>query len=152
MPMPAAIAAKGLSQPSPPPGSAASAMPGTASAATNVRISERRTDCPPCVVVSASVMGLGRFNSPGNVDGRQHHEDEGLQERDQELERVEEPDGEGRHQQRRRPPGTVPADRPPDPQAENAVEAHKEEETAKRMGPARHLAERPREGEKGPRG
>src|SRR3989304_3010663 len=74
-PPPAAIAAKGLSQLSPPVGSAARATPGTASTAINAKTSERRTDCPPSVM-GCPLWMLGLLNGAGNVEHREHNEDE----------------------------------------------------------------------------
>src|SRR3990170_5385072 len=93
MPIPAAITANGLSQFSPPVGSAARATPGIASTVINAKTSERRTDCPPSVMGCPLVM-LGFLNGAANVEHRDHTENKPLKDADRDLQRVQEPDRE----------------------------------------------------------
>src|SRR3972149_6355015 len=139
MPIPAAIAANGLSQFSPPVGSGGRATPGTASTVINAKTSERRTDCPPSVMGCPLVM-LGFLNGAGNVEHREHDENERLQERDKDLQRVQEPDRERDHDQRR---GSAEQDAPQRARqrpAQHAVEAHEKKEDREQNMPAGHVA------------
>src|SRR3990172_3911867 len=138
MPIPAAIAANGLSQFSPPVGSAARGTPGAASTGVNAETSERRTDCPPSVMGCPLVM-LGFLNGAGNVEHREHDENERLQEREKDLQRVQEPDREHDHDQRS---GSAEQDAPEGPRqrpAQHAVEPHQEEKDRKQDVPAGHV-------------
>src|ERR687891_1765272 len=106
MAKPATRTANGPTQP--PEGAAAgacaSASPGTARTARPVRMSERRTTALLCscgvLVMRRSVLApvvLGLLDGPRDVEHREHHEDERLEERHQDFERVQEPDGEDDH-------------------------------------------------------
>src|SRR6266511_2836184 len=105
IPTPAAMTANGPIHPPPAvPASAASARPGNASTAIPAAISERRTTVLLCVwgllvmrrLVFAPVV-LGLLDGARDVEHREHHEDERLKERHQDLERIQEPDGEDDH-------------------------------------------------------
>src|SRR5437762_2852097 len=78
--------------------SAANATAGTRTAAA-ARISERTPAllCTWCLVMrmclAVVLVVLGPFHGAGDVEHRQHHEDEGLQERHEDLEGIQEPDG-----------------------------------------------------------
>src|SRR3990170_1083053 len=140
MPIPAAIAANGLSQFSPPVGSAARATPGTASTVINAKTSERRTDCPPSVMGCPLVM-LGLLNGAGNVEHRKHDEDERLQECDEDLQRVQESDREHDHDQRRGGAKENAPQRARQRPAKHPIEPHEEEEDREQDVPAGHVAE-----------
>src|SRR5215813_957130 len=94
MPMPAAMTANGAIQPPVLP-SAASAAVGNARTANPPRISERRTTPSSirvlCLVVPGMWFGmvLGLLDRARDVEHRQHHEDERLQKRHQNLQRIE---------------------------------------------------------------
>ena len=88
-------------------------------------------------------MVLGLFDRSGDVQHRQHHEDERLQKRHQDLQRIQKSDGE-----RDRDDATEPADdrarhaarqRPPD----QAVQAHQEEDHREQDVAADDVAEEP---------
>src|SRR4029453_7243461 len=99
MPMPARMTANGAIHPPVP--SAAIAAVGNARTANPTRISERRTTpssitCDLLVVLGMMLgMVLGFLDRAGDVEHRQHHEDERLQERHQDLQRVEKSHREG---------------------------------------------------------
>src|SRR5262245_32496469 len=100
MPIPAAMTANGPTQ-LPVPPSAAIAVVGTVRTARIPRISERRTTPSSMRVIRLVVLGmvLALFDRTRDVEHRQHHEDERLQECHQDFQRVEEPDREyDRHQ------------------------------------------------------
>src|SRR6185369_992468 len=151
MAKPATRTAYGPTRLPPPAGaSAASASPGTARTARPARMSERRTTALLCTcgllvmrrMVLAPVM-LGLLDGSRDVEHREHHEDERLEERHQDLERVQEPDGEDNHHQAaeaaddgaERIAGQGPAD--------EAVEAHQEEDDRQQDVTAEHVAEQP---------
>src|SRR5712691_11342008 len=142
IPIPAAITAKGFSQLSPAPGSAATAAPGIASTAINAKMSERCTKCPPSVVVCALVV-LGLLNGAGNVEHRKHDKDERLQERDEDLQRVEEPDREHDHDPRRGRAEQNAPERAGQRPAQYPIEPHEEEEDREEEVSTDHVAEQP---------
>src|SRR6266704_2402063 len=98
-------------------------------------ISERDTTvllCTWCLlVVPGVVLGvlavIGVLDRAGNVEHRQHHEDEGLKDRDQDLQWIEEADREDDHDEAADAPddrsGWAAGERPTD----QAVEPHQEE-------------------------
>src|SRR5437588_7730529 len=100
MPRPAAMTVNGPTQPPVP--SAANAHPGTPRTAMPVRISERRTNASPVtcgvlVVLGFMSLRLMSFDRSRDVQHGEHHEDERLQERHQNLERIDEAHDERRH-------------------------------------------------------
>src|SRR3989442_2741141 len=103
MPMPAAMTVNGPTQPPEAGASAATARPGNARTNRLPSISERRTTVLLCrcgVLVMARIVVLRRvtflrvLDGPRDVQHRQHHEDEGLKERHQHLQRIEKAHGE----------------------------------------------------------
>src|SRR5215470_7123256 len=95
MPMPAAMTVNGPTQPPvAAPGACASARPGNARTNRDPIINERRTTvllctCGVLVMTGLAVLGVvaavtlvGVLNGPRNVQHREHHEDERLEERD----------------------------------------------------------------------
>src|SRR5438876_584323 len=164
MPMPAAMTVNGPTQPPvAAPGACASATPGNARTNRLANLSERRTTvllCTCAVLVMAGIVVLGAvtavtvlgvLDGPRDVEHREHHEDEGLKERDQQLERIEEAHGEGdgdqtadaAHHRARRAAGQRPADQ--------AVEAHEEENDRQQDVTAHHVAEQPQRQRQRPR-
>src|SRR5881397_4431562 len=104
MPMPAAMTANGPIQLPVAAGVWANARPGSPKTASPAKVSDRRTTvllctCGLLVVVLGLVLGMMlRFlDRSRDVEHRQHHEDERLEKRHQDLQRIEEPDGEGDH-------------------------------------------------------
>src|SRR5262245_42855690 len=102
MPMPAAMTVNAPTHPPvAAPGACASARPGNARTNRDPNVSERRTTVLLCtcgVLVMAGVVVLGAMavvTLVGVLDGtrdvqhREHHEDERLKERDQQLQRVQ---------------------------------------------------------------
>src|SRR5438477_12500228 len=95
MPRPAAMTVKGPIQLPVPAPSAASANPGEATTNTATRMSERRTSNLLCTCGLLVVRGMLRLrDSSRNVQHREHDEDEALEERDQDFQRIQEPDRE----------------------------------------------------------
>src|SRR5690348_3646925 len=141
MPMPAAMTVNGPTQPPvAAPAACANARPGNATMNRDPNVSERRTTVLLCtcgVLVMAGVVVLGAMaavplvgvlDGARNVQHREHHEDEGLEERDQQLQGIEEP-----HHERNRDQAAEAADggtgraarqRP----ADQSVESHQEED------------------------
>src|SRR6267378_151328 len=150
MPMPAAMTVNGPTHDG--VASAAKARPGNARTNRLPSISERRTTVLLCtcgVLVMARIVGLRRMtflrvlDGPRDVQHRQHHEDEGLQERHQHLQRIEKAHGE-----RDRDEAAETADeraheaamqRP----ADEAVQPHQEEDDGQQDVAADHVAEEP---------
>src|SRR5262249_26268372 len=95
MPIPAAMTANAPIQPPVPPSAPTSAV-GAARTARTPRISERRTTPSSMRVIRLVVLGmvLALFDRTRDVEHRQHHEDERLQECHQDFQGVEEPDRE----------------------------------------------------------
>src|SRR5437762_11703518 len=106
MPMPAAITVNGPTQPPAAGASAARARPGNARTNKAPSISERRTTVLLCtcgVLVMAGIVMRSRvavvtflrvLDGSRDAQHRQHHEDEGLKEGDQHLQRIEKAHGE----------------------------------------------------------
>src|SRR5574341_54791 len=144
---PATRTANGPTRLPPAGASAASARLGNPNTNSPARTSERRTTALllwiDLLVVLRRMLRvvLALLDGRRDVEHRQHHEDERLEERDQDLERVEEPDGESHHDDAADPAdddarGTA-AERP----ADEAVEAHQEEDDGQQDMAARHVAE-----------
>src|SRR5215813_5547274 len=153
MPIPAAMTVNGPTQPPEPGASAASARPGNARTNRDPSISERRTTassvtCGVLVMAGLVVLGamaavrlLGVVDGARDVQHREHHEDEGLEERDQQLQRIEKS-----HRERNRDDVAEAADddargaarqRP----AEQSVESHQEKDDREQDVAAQHVAE-----------
>src|SRR5262245_55903004 len=111
MPMPAAMTANGPTQPPVPP-SAAWARAGTRSTAIPARTDERRTSpsSSRCAAVCfrlvmrrmrllVMVAVLGVLDAARDVQHGEHDEDEGLEERHQDLQGIDESDRECHHHQ-----------------------------------------------------
>src|SRR6266851_6319218 len=131
MAKPAARTAYGPTMLPPAGASAASATLGTRTAIP-ARISERTTTllcrCGGLVMLGMLGVVFGPLGGAGDVEHRQHHEDEGLQERHEDLQRIQEPH---REEDRHDPPppahdgaGGAPREGP----AYETVEAHQEED------------------------
>src|SRR5574341_900161 len=125
---PATRTANGPTRLPPAGASAASARLGNPNTNSPARTSERRTTALllwiDLLVVLRRMLRvvLALLDGRRDVEHRQHHEDERLEERDQDLERVEEPDGESHHD-------------------DAAVEAHQKEDDGQQDMAARHVAE-----------
>src|SRR2546427_9479938 len=142
------MTAKGPSQPPPDaPASAASASPGNASTAIPAAISERTPALLLYVVgllvmrrMGFAAMVLGFLDRPRDVEHRQHHENERLEKRHQDLQGIQEPDGEDDHHDAteatddgsQRAAGQRPAD--------EALKAHQEEDDGQQDVAAYHVA------------
>src|SRR5512145_1288522 len=147
--MPAARIPMGPTHPAGPSAACAAAWAaasvGTLSTARTPRTSERRTPVLLCEIGLLVVlrMVLLVLERAGDVEHRQHDEDERLEERHQDLQRVEEADREGDHHQPADPadedPGGIPGQRP----ADEAVEPHEKEDDGEQDVPAEHVAEEP---------
>src|SRR5215510_940092 len=84
--------------------SAAKARPGRPTTSRAARVSERRTTASSVRVMvlvmrrmGLAAVVLGFLDGPRNVEHREHDEDERLEKRDQDLQRVQEPDRERDH-------------------------------------------------------
>src|SRR2546423_10822824 len=158
IPTPAAMTANGPIHSPPAPGSAASARPGNASTAMPVAINERTLDLLLWIVgpsmmsrLGFAAMVLGFLDRPRDVEHRQHHENERLEKRHQDLQRIQEPDGEGDHHDpteaaddgSQRAAGQRPAD--------EALKAHQEEDDGQQDVAAYHVAEQPQRERQRPR-
>src|SRR5439155_23316249 len=123
--------------------SAANASPGTPSPAMPARISERRTHAPSLSCGLLVVLRLVPLDGPRDVQHRQHHEDERLEERHQDLQRIDEPDREGDHQHTAEAAvdhaGGAARQRPTD----EPVQPHEEEHYGEQDVAAQHIAEEP---------
>src|SRR5438132_3963405 len=148
IPTPAAMTANGPIHSPPAPGSAASARPGNASTAMPVAINERTLDLLLWIVgpsmmsrMGFAAMVLGFLDRSRDVEHRQHHEDERLEKRHQDLQRIEKADREhdrdgaadsaddgARRAARQRP-------------ADQAVQAHQQEDDGEQDVTADHVAE-----------
>src|SRR5262249_55508640 len=103
---PAARTANGPTQPPPAP-SAAKATAGTPRTVNPARISERRTPALLCTCavlelilresIDVPLVLVGVLQGARDVEHRQHHEDKRLEQRDQDLQRIEKADREGDH-------------------------------------------------------
>src|SRR5437016_1779895 len=144
IPRPAAMTANGPIHPPPVAApSAANASPGTPSPAMPARISERRTNASSLSCGLLVVLRLVPLDGPRDVQHRQHHEDERLEERHQDLQRIDEPDREGDHQHAAEAAedhaGGAARQRPTD----EPVQPHEEEHYGEQDVAAQHIAEEP---------
>src|SRR5207245_8802151 len=125
IPRPAAMTATGPTHP--PPASAANANPGTPSTAIPARISERRTNASCVRVVLLVVVSLVPLDRPRDVHHRQQHEDERLEERHQDLQRIDEDDVERDDHHGADAAEDCPGDAARQRPAQEAVQPHEEE-------------------------
>src|SRR5258706_7351795 len=134
-----------------PPAAGASAASTTLGTRTAIaaRISERTPDllCTCGVLVMCRMwlgmvlIGFRPLDRARDVEHRQHHEDEGLQERHEDLQRIQEPQREDDHHDAPEPADHDAARASPERPADQTVEAHQEEDDGEEHVAPEHVAE-----------